>query len=77
LVDCAADDGLSHLALTDTNVLYGAVAFDRACRDAGIQPIIGTMNVDRMRACCRAVGVELDRGDWYRLYLAARGQRLP
>jgi DNA-directed DNA polymerase III PolC len=37
----AADDGLSHLALTDTAGLYGAVAFDRACRAAGVRPIIG------------------------------------
>ena len=34
-------DGMSHLALTDTNALYGAVAFDRACREKGIQPIVG------------------------------------
>ena len=27
LVDRAVEDGLSHLALTDTNALYGAVAF--------------------------------------------------
>jgi DNA-directed DNA polymerase III PolC len=37
----AASDGLHHLALTDTNVLYGAVAFDRACKQTGIQPILG------------------------------------
>ncbi len=37
----AAQDGLSHLALTDTNVLYGAVAFHRACVEAGVQPIAG------------------------------------
>ena len=37
----AAAEGLSHLALTDTNALYGAVAFDRACRAAGVQPILG------------------------------------
>ena len=41
LVDRAVADGLSHLALTDTNALYGAVAFHRACREAGIRPIIG------------------------------------
>ena len=41
LVHRAAGDGLSHLALTDNHALYGAVAFDRACRDAGVQPIIG------------------------------------
>jgi DNA-directed DNA polymerase III PolC len=37
----AAQEGLSHLALADTNVLYGAVAFQRACLAAGVQPIIG------------------------------------
>jgi len=41
LVQRAAEEGLSHLALTDTNALYGAVAFDRACREAGVQPIVG------------------------------------
>ncbi len=41
LVARAQADGLSHLALTDTHALYGAVAFARACRAAGIQPIIG------------------------------------
>jgi DNA polymerase-3 subunit alpha len=37
----AASDGLSHLALTDTNALYGAVSFARACREVGVQPIVG------------------------------------
>jgi len=37
----AAAEGLSHLALTDTNALYGAVSFDQACRAVGIQPILG------------------------------------
>ncbi len=41
LVARAQTDGLTHLALTDTNALYGAVAFARACKEAGIQPIIG------------------------------------
>ena len=41
LVARATADGLTHLALTDTNALYGAVAFSRACRAAGVQPIIG------------------------------------
>ncbi len=41
LAACAAQDGMTHLALTDTNVLYGAVAFQRACLAAGVQPIIG------------------------------------
>lgn len=37
----AAADGLQALALTDSNALYGAVAFAKACRAAGLQPIIG------------------------------------
>ncbi len=41
LVARAQADGSSHLALTDTNALYGAVAFARFCRQAGIQPIVG------------------------------------
>ena len=41
LVDRAVDDGLSHLALTDTSALYGAVQFFNACLEAGIQPIVG------------------------------------
>jgi len=37
----AAADGLGSLALSDTNALYGAVAFARACREAGVRPITG------------------------------------
>ena len=37
----AAAEGMTHLALTDTNALYGAVVFDRACREAGVRPILG------------------------------------
>lgn len=41
LAQRAAADGLTHLALTDDHALYGAVVFSRACRAAGVQPIIG------------------------------------
>jgi DNA polymerase-3 subunit alpha len=37
----AAAEGMSYLALTDTNALYGVVAFAKACRAAGVQPIVG------------------------------------
>ncbi len=37
----AVESGRRSLALTDTNVLYGAVAFRRACEAADIRPIIG------------------------------------
>jgi DNA-directed DNA polymerase III PolC len=41
LVARAQRDGLSQLALTDSNGLHGAVGFARACTAAGIRPIIG------------------------------------
>jgi len=41
LVARAAAEGMGHLALTDTNALYGAVAFDRACQAAGLTAITG------------------------------------
>ncbi|MCB8989228.1 MAG: DNA polymerase III subunit alpha, partial [Ardenticatenaceae bacterium] len=37
----AAADGMAALALTDSNNLYGAVAFAKACRAAGLQAITG------------------------------------
>ena len=37
----AKELGQTALAITDHGVMYGAVAFYRACRDAGIKPIIG------------------------------------
>jgi DNA polymerase III subunit alpha len=41
LVARAAADQMTHLALTDTNALYGAASFHQACLKAGIQPITG------------------------------------
>jgi DNA polymerase-3 subunit alpha len=41
LVNQAVLQGFKELALTDTNALYGAVAFSKTCKKAGIQPIIG------------------------------------
>lgn len=43
LIARAVEDGLSALALTDTQALYGAVAFARACNAAAIHPIVGMM----------------------------------
>jgi DNA polymerase III subunit alpha len=42
--DCmaiATELGMSAVAITDTNALYGAVAFYRAAKAAGVKPIIG------------------------------------
>src|SRR5690606_14760647 len=37
----AAEHGMKALALTDHGVMYGAIAFYRACREHGVKPIIG------------------------------------
>ena len=39
----AAERGFPAVAITDRNGLYGSVAFAKACRDLGVQPVIGTM----------------------------------
>src|ERR671929_142621 len=39
----AKERGFPAIAICDRNGLYGAVAFAAACRDAGIQPIVGTL----------------------------------
>ena len=44
---------------------------------AGIQPIIGTMNPARIRACCEATRVQMSREEWYRLFIASRGADIP
>lgn len=41
LCKAAAEKGQKALAITDHGVLYGAIHFYRACKDAGIKPIIG------------------------------------
>jgi DNA-directed DNA polymerase III PolC len=41
VVELAARQGMKALALTDTNALYGAVAFAKRCKAADLQPILG------------------------------------
>ena len=48
------------IAITDRNGLYASVAFAGACRDVGVQPIVGTM-----LGICRDDGKTLD---WLALY---------
>jgi len=43
---------------------------------ANMQPVIGTMNVDRLINCCKASDVHLTREEWYSIYRAA-GNILP
>ncbi|MEP6689366.1 MAG: PHP domain-containing protein, partial [Gemmatimonadales bacterium] len=41
LAAAAAERGFAELACTDTNGVYGAVEFQRACEAAGVRPIFG------------------------------------
>ena len=41
LAECAHRHSMSHLALTDHGNMFGVARFDRACRAAGVTPIIG------------------------------------
>jgi predicted oxidoreductase len=44
---------------------------------SGIVPIIGSANPTRIREAIKAVDITLDREEWYRLFVAARGEPLP
>ncbi len=43
----------------------------------GIQPVIGTTNSARIRACAHASNITLSREDWYLLLETARGAEVP
>lgn len=44
---------------------------------AAIQPVIGTTNPSRIRACAEAENIVLSRDEWYSLYVSSRGVGLP
>lgn len=44
---------------------------------AKIQPVIGTTNLERIKACAEASRIDLTREDWYALYVMSRGKALP
>jgi len=44
---------------------------------ANIQPVIGTTNIERIKACAAADKIKLTRERWYELWLCARGHALP
>jgi predicted oxidoreductase len=43
---------------------------------AKMQPVVGTMNIGRLKDCCKASEIHLTREEWYELYRAA-GNVLP
>ena len=44
---------------------------------ANIIPVVGTNNLDRLRALSTAFDVELGREDWFEIYTAALGHEVP
>jgi predicted oxidoreductase len=44
---------------------------------AGIQPVIGSRRPPRIAEACRSVELTLSREQWYQLFIAGRGERLP
>jgi predicted oxidoreductase len=44
---------------------------------AGILPVVGTTQVDRLRACVAAHRDRFDHEGWYDLWITARGRKLP
>jgi len=44
---------------------------------SGIVPVVGSTKADHIRSAARATELELDRDTWYRILLAARGEKLP
>jgi predicted oxidoreductase len=43
---------------------------------AQMQPVTGTMNIERLKDCAKAAELKLTREEWYEIYLAA-GNNLP
>ncbi|MBV9467981.1 MAG: aldo/keto reductase [Abitibacteriaceae bacterium] len=44
---------------------------------AGIIPLVGSSNPEHIREAAGADKIKFDREDWYKLWVAARGQRVP
>ncbi|WP_445774079.1 aldo/keto reductase, partial [Shewanella sp.] len=42
-----------------------------------IQPVIGTTNLERIKACAQVGVITLSREHWYALYVSAKGHELP
>src|SRR3954469_19645457 len=61
MVEYAKSLGMDTLAITDHGNLYGAIKFYKACKDAGIKPIIGCeIYVSRRSRHDKEAGVDSD-----------------
>lgn len=71
------NDALEQIS-RDRGVSRAAVALAWLRRHpAGVMPILGTVNPERLREAVFAADLELTREEWYRLLEASLGQRLP
>ncbi len=73
---------------SELNGVIGEVAEKYDITDTGVaiswllrlpdkmQPVVGSVNIQRLRDIAKATEIELSKEDWYRIYLAA-GYRLP
>ncbi len=62
----------------DAGTDVGAVAVAwLLAHPANIMPVMGTNNLDRIKALSDAMKVPMDRQQWYELYTAALGQEVP
>ena len=44
---------------------------------SGIIPLVGSNEPDHIREAAAAAAIDLSREDWYKLWVAARGVRVP
>lgn len=63
----AKEHGVSNAAITMAWLLR---------HPAKMQPVTGTMNLDRLGECVKAADIHLSREEWYEIYMAA-GNNLP
>lgn len=63
---------------TDQGVDRAAVAIAWIlAHPAGILPVMGTNNLDRIAKISDALNVKMDRVSWYALYTVALGEKIP
>ena len=68
IASLAAEKGVTHAAIALAWLLK---------HPSRMQPIIGSVNPERIREAVLADSVDLSRGEWYSLLTAARGTALP
>ena len=72
-----------HTVASELAGKYGGATLDQLAyawimaHPASALPIIGTNKLERIQACVRAAEIQLEREDWYSLWVAAQGHGVP